>query len=213
MRIFRRFGSWAATFLLTAFLLAGCKQDAAATNVAAAKPPAPEPVFATMETDHGVIELELFPAIAPKTVENFRLLAQRGYYDGLTFHRVVKGFMIQGGDPLGTGMGGESAWGGKFEDEIDRTSPLYREGYKRGSLAMANAGRNTNTSQFFIVQKDYPLPPDYTIFGKVIRGIEVVDAIVDVPTTRGMDGGRSKPVNPPVIKKVSIHAGATAPRP
>lgn len=196
----RLLGSFVILLVLIPLLLAtGCGKkaaDAAKKDVA--------PVYATMETDKGTIELELLPEVAPKTVENFRLLAERGYYDGLTFHRVVRGFMIQGGDPKGTGQGGESAWGGTFEDEIDRTSLLYRGGYKRGSLAMANMGRNTNTSQFFIVQTDYPLPPDYTIFGRVIQGLDVVDAIVSVPTVRGLDGNMSKPVTPPVIRKVTI---------
>jgi hypothetical protein len=101
---------------------------------------------AVMETDKGTIELELFEKDAPKAVENFRLLAEHGYYDGLTFHRVVKGFMIQGGDPSGDGTGGESAWGGTFPDEIQRDSALYRRGYRRGVVAMANSGPNTNGS-------------------------------------------------------------------
>jgi cyclophilin family peptidyl-prolyl cis-trans isomerase len=102
-----------------------------------------------IETEKGPIEIEFLASDAPKAVENFRLLAEHGYYDGLTFHRVVKGFMIQGGDPSGDGTGGESAWGGTFEDEIKQDSPIYRDGYKRGLLAMANAGPNTNGSQFF----------------------------------------------------------------
>jgi cyclophilin family peptidyl-prolyl cis-trans isomerase len=189
---------WGAALALG--LASGCSKQAEA--------PKPPPLLAAMETDHGTIEIELLPAAAPKTVENFRLLAQRGYYDGLTFHRVVKGFMIQGGDPKGDGSGGESAWGGQFDDEIDRTSALYRDGYKRGSVAMANTGPNTNRSQFFIVQKDFPLHPGFTIFGRVVRGLEVVDEIVNVPATRGPDGNLSKPVNPPVIKKVTISGGA-----
>lgn len=169
------------------------------------KPQAPaQELHAIIETDKGTIDVELLPGVAPRTVENFRLLAERGYYDGLVFHRVVKGFMIQTGDPKGDGTGGESAWGGTFADEIDRTSPLYKGGYKRGSVAMANGGPNTNGSQFFIVQKDFPLHPGYTIFGRVTRGLEVVDAIVDVPATRGLDGNMSKPVTPPVMKKVTI---------
>src|SRR5213075_255141 len=89
-------------------------------------------MHATIETDKGPIQIEFFASAAPKAVENFRLLAEHGYYDGLTFHRVVKGFMIQGGDPSGNGTGGESAWGGTFADEINRDSPLYRDGYRRG---------------------------------------------------------------------------------
>lgn len=171
-------------------------------------------MVATIETDKGTIEFELLPDVAPKASENFRLLANRGFYNGLIFHRIVKGFMIQGGDPQGTGMGGESAWGGKFEDEINRFLPLYRGGYKRGTVAMANSGPDTNTSQFFIVQKDYPLPPGYTIFGKVTKGMEVVDAICDLPcTSTPLSSEPSRPINPPVMKKVTVSGGAAAPAP
>ena len=159
---------------------------------------------AVIDTDKGPIEIELLPSAAPKAVENFRLLAEHGYYDGLTFHRIVKGFMIQGGDPLGDGTGGQSAWGGKFADEIDPQSELYRAGYRRGIVAMANAGPNTNTSQFFIMHQDYRLPPSYVIFAKVVRGMETVDAIADTPTTRGPDRGMSQPTSPQIIRKVSI---------
>jgi cyclophilin family peptidyl-prolyl cis-trans isomerase len=105
-------------------------------------------MHAVMESDKGTIELEFFEKDAPKAVENFRLLAEHGYYDGLTFHRIVKGFMIQGGDPNGDGTGGESAWGGTFPDEIQRDSALYRRAIARGVIAMANSGPNTNGSQF-----------------------------------------------------------------
>ena len=115
---------------------------------------------AVIETDKGSIEIEFFADQQPKAVENFRLLAEHGYYDGLTFHRVVKGFMVQGGDPLGDGTGGESAWGAPFADDIDQNSSLYRDGYRRGVVAMANSGPNTNGSQFFIMHEDYPLPPE-----------------------------------------------------
>src|SRR5512145_1547232 len=159
---------------------------------------------AVMETDKGTIEIELFEKDAPKAVENFRLLAEHGYYDGLTFHRVVKGFMIQGGDPSGDGTGGESAWGGTFADEIQRDSALYRRGYRRGILAMANSGPNTNGSQFFIMHQDYQLPPNYVIFGNVVRGLEVVDALATAETTMGGDGAMSKPLSPLTIRKVTI---------
>ena len=139
---------------------------------------------ATIETDKGPIEIEFLEADAPRAVENFRLLAEHGYYNGLTFHRVVKGFMIQGGDPAGTGSGGESAWGGSFPDEIDRQSAVYRDGYRRGIVAMANAGPNTNGSQFFIMHMDYVLSPDYVMFARVTSGMAAVDAIADTPTTR-----------------------------
>jgi cyclophilin family peptidyl-prolyl cis-trans isomerase len=157
---------------------------------------------AVIDTDKGPIDIEFFATDAPKAVENFRLLAEHGYYDGLTFHRVVKGFMIQGGDPAGNGTGGESAWGGTFADEINRDSPLYRDGYRRGIVAMANAGPNTNGSQFFVMHQDYQLPPNYVIFAKVTTGMSAVDAIAETPTKPG--GENSEPVTPPVIKKLTI---------
>jgi cyclophilin family peptidyl-prolyl cis-trans isomerase len=159
---------------------------------------------ATILTDKGPIDIEFFPGDAPRAVENFRLLAEHGYYDGLTFHRIVKGFMIQGGDPSGNGTGGESAWGGTFADEINPNAPLYRDGYKRGFVAMANAGPNTNGSQFFILHDDYTLPPQYVIFARVITGMDVVDALANTPTVTGSDGARSRPVPPPIIKKVTV---------
>lgn len=159
---------------------------------------------ATIETDKGSIGIEFFEEDAPRAVENFRLLAEHGYYDGLTFHRIVKDFMIQGGDPSGNGMGGESAWGPPFADEIDRGSALYAGGYRRGIVAMANAGPNTNGSQFFIMHQDYPLPPNYVIFARVTSGIEVVDALAETATTAGADGGMSQPLQAPVITKVTV---------
>lgn len=157
-----------------------------------------------IETDKGAINIEFFAADAPKAVENFRLLAEHGYYDGLTFHRILKGFMIQGGDPAGDGTGGESAWGPPFADEINEGSALYRDGYRRGFLAMANAGPDTNGSQFFILHQDYPLPPSYVIFARVTAGMDVVDALANTPTTVGADGEPSRPVAPQIIKKVTI---------
>jgi cyclophilin family peptidyl-prolyl cis-trans isomerase len=159
---------------------------------------------AMIETEKGTIEFEFFEKDAPKAVENFRLLAEHGYYDGLTFHRIVKGFMIQGGDPSGDGTGGESAWGGTFPDEIQSDSALYRRGYRRGIVAMANSGPNTNGSQFFIMHQDYQLPPNYVIFGSVVRGMDVVDALATAETTMGGDGAMSKPVSPLRIQKVTI---------
>ena len=161
-------------------------------------------MHATIATDKGPIQIEFFSSAAPKAVENFRLLAEHGYYDNLTFHRVVKGFMIQGGDPTGNGSGGQSAWGPPFEDEIDRNSALYQGGYRRGFVAMANAGPNTNGSQFFILQDDYPLPPNYVIFARVTEGLDAVDAIANAPVTVGEGGEMSKPVTPPIIKTVTV---------
>ena len=155
--------------------------------------------IAVLETNKGTIKFELLEEDAPKTTENFRLLAEQGYYDGVIFHRVIPNFMIQGGDPLGEGYGGESAWGGKFEDEIDKSSPLYQGVYGKGTVAMANAGPNTNGSQFFIMHIDYPLPPSYTKFGNVIEGQDVIDAIAETPTNE-----RDKPLEPVVMEKVYI---------
>ena len=138
--------------------------------------------IARIETNKGTIRFELLETEAPKTTENFIQLAERGYYDGVIFHRVIKGFMIQGGDPTGTCRGGESAQGGRFPDEINRSSALYTGPYKRGTVAMANAGPNTNGSQFFIMHADYPLPPSYSKFGQVIEGQDVVDAIANSET-------------------------------
>jgi len=187
--------------------------------LAACSPPPPPPVgnprvpagakstggkHAVIETSSGAIEIEFFETDAPKAVENFRLLAEHGYYDGLIFHRVLKGFMLQGGDPLGNGKGGQSAWGGSFPDEIAPDSELYKNGYRRGIVAMANSGRDTNGSQFFIMHDNYPLQPDYVIFGKVTAGLDVVDAIANTPTTMGEDGDMSQPVTRQVIKKITI---------
>ena len=154
---------------------------------------------AVLETSKGTIKFELLEADAPKTTENFRLLADKNYYDGVIFHRVIPNFMIQGGDPLGEGYGGESAWGGKFDDEIDRNSPLYAGSYEKGSVAMANSGPNTNGSQFFIMHIDYPLPPSYVKFGKLTEGQEVVDAIAAVSRN-----SNDKPLEPVVMNKVYI---------
>lgn len=155
--------------------------------------------IAVIETNHGTIKFELLEDDAPKTTENFRLLAEKGYYNGVIFHRIIPGFMIQGGDPLGMGYGGESAWGGKFNDEISASSDLYKGGYAAGTVAMANSGPNTNGSQFFIMHNDYSLPPLYTKFGKVIEGQDVVNAIATVQT-----GAQDKPVSPVTMEKVTI---------
>jgi len=155
--------------------------------------------IAVIETSKGTIKFELMEQDAPKTTENFRLLAERNYYDGVIFHRVIKNFMIQGGDPLGEGYGGESAWGGRFDDEIDRMSDLYVGVYEGGTVAMANSGPNTNGSQFFIMHIDYPLPPSYTKFGKVIEGQDVVNAIAEVATNPN-----DRPLEPVVMNRVYI---------
>ncbi len=134
------------------------------------------------ETTQGNIEILLFPDIAPKTCENIVGLIDKGYYNGLIFHRVIKNFMIQGGDPTGTGRGGESLWGGKFEDELN--SDIQFD--KKGLLAMANSGPNTNGSQFFITTIPTPwLNMKHTIFGEVISGYETVEAIENTPVGPG----------------------------
>lgn len=148
---------------------------------------------ALLKTSEGDIELELFVDKTPITVNNFVSLARKKFYDGTIFHRVIKGFMIQGGDPEGTGRGGP---GYQFDDE-----PFEGE-YKRGIVAMANAGPDTNGSQFFIMHDDTPLPKNYVIFGEVTKGLEVVDKIATAPVKTGGEG--STPVSPVKIQSVEI---------
>jgi peptidyl-prolyl cis-trans isomerase B (cyclophilin B) len=147
---------------------------------------------ATLHTNHGAIELELFDGEAPKTVENFRTLAGDGFYDGVVFHRVIPDFMIQGGDPTGTGMGGP---GYTFEDEFND------HGVVRGALAMANAGPNTNGSQFFIVTAEATpwLDGKHTVFGRVTNGMDVVDTISQLDTD-----ANDKPREPVLIERVEL---------
>ena len=189
------------------------------------KVPAAGDTVATMKTNMGEIKIKLFPKEAPKTVENFTAHAKNGYYDGLIFHRIIKDFMIQGGDPTGTGMGGESIWGSAFEDEFD---PALHN--LRGALSMANAGPNTNGSQFFIVEassvpehlvaqmKDMPsafsdetveayeklggtpwLDFRHTVFGQVFEGMDIVEKIASVEV-----GANDKPVSDVIIEKIEI---------
>jgi len=139
---------------------------------------------AVIQTNKGTIKFELLESDAPKTTENFITLAERGYYNGVIFHRVISGFMIQGGDPTGTGRGGESPGAGASMMRLILLQQSTSVGYKRGTVAMANAGPNTNGSQFFIVHADYPLPPSYSIFGQVTDGLEVVDAIATTAKDR-----------------------------
>ena len=147
---------------------------------------------ATLHTNHGAIEVELFDDDAPKTVENFRKLAGEGFYEGVVFHRVIPDFMIQGGDPTGTGMGGP---GYTFEDEFNDHK------VERGALAMANAGPNTNGSQFFIVTTDAApwLDGKHTVFGKVTDGMDAVDSIEKTDTD-----ANDKPREPAVIERVEL---------
>jgi cyclophilin family peptidyl-prolyl cis-trans isomerase len=149
---------------------------------------------ATLDTNHGEIVIEFDPQRSPLTVNNFVFLANDGFYDGVIFHRVIENFMIQGGDPTGTGTGGP---GYRFRDEIEGPGE-----YARGTVAMANAGPNTNGSQFFIVHKDTGLPHSYTIFGQVTEGMDTVDSIATSDTDRS-----DRPREDVVIKKVTINEG------
>jgi cyclophilin family peptidyl-prolyl cis-trans isomerase len=146
---------------------------------------------ATLDTNHGEIVIEFDPERAPQTVNNFVFLANEGFYDGVIFHRVIENFMIQGGDPTGTGQGGP---GYRFRDEIEGSGS-----YTRGTVAMANAGPNTNGSQFFIVHRDTGLPHSYTIFGKVTEGMDAVDSIASSDTDNS-----DRPHHDVVINKVTI---------
>ena len=150
---------------------------------------------AVLNTSLGNITIEFFTTDAPLTVNNFINLAKDGYYDDVIFHRVISGFMIQGGDPSGTGHGDMGKYPGyQFEDELNNQIP-----YEKGIVAMANAGPNTNGSQFFIMHVDYPLPYQYTIFGKVTDGIDVVDKIASVETSQG-----DRPVSDIIINSIEI---------
>lgn len=158
-----------------------------------------------IQTKFGNIEIELYTNDAPKTTRNFIELAKEGYYNNVLFHRIAKRFVIQGGDSTGTGAGGRSIYGGAFEDELNPNTISYKEGYMRGTVAMANAGPNTNTSQFFIMLSDIPqMPKNYTIFGKVIKGIEVVDKIAEQEIIPRMGSTDGTPVQPIAMEKVTI---------
>jgi cyclophilin family peptidyl-prolyl cis-trans isomerase len=154
---------------------------------------------AVVSTSLGSFEIELFRSDAPKTVENFVALAEKKFFDGLRVHRIARGFVIQTGDPLTRdpnavgrwGRGGESIFGGEFADELDPNTPSGRAGYRRGVVAMANHGPNTNTSQFFVLLADAPwLPRSYTIFGRVVAGMETVASIgaVELDPPKAQDG-------------------------
>lgn len=177
-------------------------------NTTPTQAPLAENITAVIKTNKGTMKVALFPKIAPNTVRNFVELAKgtrinpvtgkkvsdKPFYDGVIFHRVIEGFMIQGGDPLGSGIGGP---GYKFADE-----PVTEE-YSRGTIAMANSGPNTNGSQFFIMHKDYPLPPSYTIFGRIdpsdVESLKTVDAIATTPVN-----GSDKPLEDITIQSIVI---------
>ena len=180
-------------FLFFVPFLAGCKPS----NSKNGSSMNDSTIVAVIKTNMGTFECQLFPGVAPKAVENFVGLANSGYYDSLTFHRVIDNFMIQGGDPNGNGTGGHSIWGGYFDDEFNEHITFD----SAGVMAMANKGPNTNGSQFFITLAKTPwLNYHFTIFGKVIEGMDVVKKIGKVPVTKPYD----KPVNPVIMEKVTI---------
>ena len=151
---------------------------------------------AVISTQFGDMVVEFSPEVAPMHVDNFKILAKEGYFDGTTFHRIIPGFMIQGGDPTGTGTGSP---GYRFADE-------YLEGeYKRGTVAMANSGPGTNGSQFFVMHADYALPNNYVIFGMVTEGLETVDAIAAAEVQPNSSGEPSSPVNPVSITSATLN--------
>lgn len=161
----------------------------------------------TLDTTMGNIKVELYDKDAPMAVENFECLVAKGYYNGITFHRVSHGFVIQAGDPTGTGSGGTSVYGSAFMDELYPDTASYKAGYLTGVLAMANSGPNTNGSQFFIMLADHPeLPHAYTIFGKVTVGLDVVNKIGLSPVTPSAMGQEDgAPVTPIVITKATLN--------
>jgi peptidylprolyl isomerase len=206
----RRFFTLGACAAVLALVAAACSKEntppatpmasapvsatAPTASTPATTPPTSANVVVTLETNQGVIKLKLFPDVAPKTCENFVGLVQKGYYDGLIFHRVIADFMIQGGDPTGTGSGGTSIWGKVFDNEV-RPDVTFDA---KGKLAMANAGPNTNGSQFFITTAAYPsLNMHYSLFGEVLSGQDVVDKIDHVQTG---------PDDRPLEKQYIIHA-------
>jgi cyclophilin family peptidyl-prolyl cis-trans isomerase len=151
--------------------------------------------FATVETSKGTMKFELFASETPVAVNNFVFLSKDGFYSGVKFHRIIKGFMVQSGDPKGNGTGDP---GYKFKDE-----PITRD-YKRGTLAMANSGANTNGSQFFIMHADYALPKNYVIFGQLVDGLDTLDKIAETPVTTSPTGEKSLPTENVTINSVSI---------
>jgi cyclophilin family peptidyl-prolyl cis-trans isomerase len=195
------------TYLVFIILLFGCRESNSLDNKTDTKLTEQRGIMdstqtndsvtvAMVKTNMGTFEIELYPKEAPKTVENFTGLAQKGYYNGVIFHRVIDGFMIQGGDPTGTGRGGQSIWGKPFRDEIAKE--LKHVG--PGILSMANAGPNTNGSQFFVTLAATPwLDGRHTVFGKVVSGLDVVMSIGKVETDES-----DKPLNKVVMESVTI---------
>ncbi len=189
---------WIRTAVLAGAAIWGCQQQSSSQQER-------KLVNATIETSKGSINVELFASDAPRTVANFVGLAKEGYFNGVIVHRIAKDFVIQSGDSTGTGRGGKSIYGGDFADELNPATPSYQAGYLRGTLAMANRGPNTNTSQFFIMLKDASwMPRNYTIFGRVTAGMEVVDAIAAVPITPSMGPTDGRPVEDIKLLNVTV---------
>lgn len=184
-------------FRLTALFL-GFFMNLSAVENSDVKQKESKETIVVLETNIGVVEVKLFPEIAPKTCENFLGLIQKKYYDGITFHRIIKKFMIQGGDPTGTGAGGESIWGKPFSDECTANLKFDRPGL----LAMANRGPNTNGSQFFITTVPTPwLNMRHTIFGEIIKGYDIVQKMENVKTGPG-----DRPIEPLKIVKAYVRS-------
>jgi cyclophilin family peptidyl-prolyl cis-trans isomerase len=188
-------GCWTAEQRGLALEMQGGRQMAQWTEQPAMAIDQEKTYVATVDTSKGAFDITFFPKDAPVTVNNFVCLAKAGFYDNTVFHRIISGFMIQGGDPTGTGRGGP---GYKFADEkVTRT-------YNRGIVAMANSGPNTNGSQFFVCHQNAGLQPNYTIFGEITSGMDIVDKIATVETSVSANGEKSVPVEPVTIKSVTI---------
>jgi cyclophilin family peptidyl-prolyl cis-trans isomerase len=203
--------SLAALLLIPAVLAGQTGEKHKATTKEKAKTPMAE--IGVVETSLGTFEIEFYPADAPKTVENFVKLAERKFFDGLRVHRIVPGFVIQSGDDKSKdlknvdewGTGGKSIYGGPFADELNPNTPSYKAGYLKGVVAMANAGPNTNTSQFFVMLADSPrMPKNYTIFGKVVKGIETIDKMGKAEIIPIRSPGDGRPKTDILIKKITI---------
>ena len=189
------------------FIIALALSTAAFAGTKTAKAAKSKNPHAVVKTNMGTFECDLYESDAPKTVKNFVGLAKKKFFNGLRFHRVIKGFVIQGGDPLTRdkskmdhwGTGGESIYGKEFEDELNPNTPSYKKGYVAGVLAMANHGPNTNTSQFFVMCGS-TLPHQYTIFGAVTKGLDVVMKIDNVETVKPAD----RPKNDVIIESITV---------
>jgi cyclophilin family peptidyl-prolyl cis-trans isomerase len=198
-------------FTLAGIALTQTQKDSMTTSGTPTAPagevPGAKKEIAVVETSMGTFEIELYPQDAPKTVENFVGLAGKKYFDGCRVHRVVPGFVIQMGDDKSKdtalraqwGTGGHSLWGKAFADELNPSTKSYQEGYKKGVVAMANAGPNTNTSQFFVCTANVGLPHSYTIFGKVVSGMDVIDKIGSVQRNP-----QDQPLVDVVVKKIHL---------